>query len=65
MQRLTLLRLPAVRQKTGLCRTMLYQLMAEGTFPRPVSIGHRTVAWVESEVDAWISEQMNRRDAPH
>jgi prophage regulatory protein len=31
-------------------------------FPKPVKIGHGSVAWVESEVDAWISARMAERD---
>ncbi|MEP6774010.1 MAG: AlpA family phage regulatory protein [Chloroflexota bacterium] len=28
--------------------------MAAGTFPRSIILGANTVAWVQSEVNAWI-----------
>lgn len=50
-----LLRRPEVLRKTGIGGTStLYDWMAHGTFPRPVKIGARAVAWRESDVDAWI-----------
>ena len=47
-----LLRLAAVKELTGLSRSSIY---AECSFPRPVKIGPRAVAWVEAEVCQWIS----------
>ena len=47
----TLLRLPQVMAKSGLCRSAVY---AHPSFPKPVKIGGRATAWVESEIDAWI-----------
>lgn len=49
----TLLRLPDVMSRTGLSRSAVYAL--EG-FPKPVKLSGRAVAWVRSEVDAWIQE---------
>jgi predicted DNA-binding transcriptional regulator AlpA len=33
-----------------------------GLFPRPVKIGNKN-AWIESEIDAWIAERIQERDA--
>ncbi|MCE2541050.1 MAG: AlpA family transcriptional regulator [Acidobacteria bacterium] len=52
-----LLRLPAVLEKTGLRRSVLYALMTPGEFPRPLRIGARAVAWLEDEVDEWIRKR--------
>lgn len=49
-----LLRVREVLDRTGLRRSTLYRLMAEGKFPRPRQLGMRAVAWVESEVEEWI-----------
>ncbi|GGG72004.1 helix-turn-helix transcriptional regulator [Edaphobacter dinghuensis] len=49
----TLLRLPDVMGRTGLSRSAVYA--SEG-FPKPVKIGGRAVAWLQSEVEAWIAE---------
>ena len=41
----------------------MYEEIAEGKFPRPVKTGKRGVAWVESEIDAWIERLIAVRDA--
>jgi prophage regulatory protein len=56
------LRLPQVRERTGLGRTSIYNRMQDNAFPRPVPLGGNAVAWAESEVTAWIQEQIRRRD---
>jgi prophage regulatory protein len=62
----TILRLPAVKARTGLSRSTIYQRMADGTFPKPISLGTRAVGWVESEVEEWLLEliEASRRQAP-
>jgi prophage regulatory protein len=49
---MTILRLPAVRAETGLSRSTIYLRIAQGLWPRPVSLGPRTVGWPASEVAA-------------
>ena len=39
----------------------IYRKEKEGTFPRRVRLGANRVAWVQSEVLAWISERMAER----
>jgi prophage regulatory protein len=53
-----LMRLPEVREKIGLCRSTIYARVAQGTFPPPVSLGARAVAWPSHEIDAWIAERI-------
>jgi prophage regulatory protein len=50
----TVLRLPAVTRKTGLSRSAIYNRVADGSFPRSLSLGGRSRGWLESEIDAWI-----------
>lgn len=59
---LRLLRLEQVGEVTGLRRSMVYQLEAEGRFPRRVKLATRAVGWVESEVRAWIAARIATRD---
>jgi prophage regulatory protein len=59
----TVLRLPAVKARIGLSRSMIYYLVSEGSFPSPISLGPRAVGWLESEVDAWLSRQIQRSRA--
>ena len=48
----SILRLPAVKASTGLSRSTLYLRIAQGVFPRPVSLGARAVGWPDNEVAA-------------
>lgn len=54
----SILRLPAVKARTGLSRSTIYLRVAEGTFPKPVSLGGRAVGWVESEIQQWLEQQI-------
>ncbi|WP_255263519.1 helix-turn-helix transcriptional regulator [Pseudomonas aegrilactucae] len=47
------IRLPEVRQITGMGTTTIYKMVNEGAFPRQVALGGRSVAWVRSEVQEW------------
>ena len=55
---LRILRLPAVRRRTGLSRSSIYLRISEGRFPEPISLGTRAVGWVESEVTDWLKRQI-------
>ncbi len=57
-----LIRLKEVIDCTGLGRSTLYKFIADGQFPRPVSLGDRAVAWVDAEVDEWILAKVEARD---
>jgi prophage regulatory protein len=60
----SILRLPAVKNRTGLSRSTIYLRVSQGTFPRPVSLGGRAVGWVEEEVQSWLAERIaGRREA--
>jgi prophage regulatory protein len=56
-----LLRLGDVKALTGLSRTRLYLFASMGTFPRPVRIGPKAVAWRLSEINTWIAERPSTR----
>lgn len=45
-----ILRLKQVQDRTGLCRSSIYQLQAEKRFAQSVKISARAVGWYESEV---------------
>jgi prophage regulatory protein len=53
-----LIRRSEVIQRVGLCKASIYNRMNAGLFPRPVSIGGRSVAWLESDIDTWITERL-------
>lgn len=53
-----LIRVPEVLRRVGFSRTTMYELIKEGRFPDKVIIGARAVAFVESEIDAWIENNI-------
>lgn len=53
----TILRLPSVLQITGLSRSTIYAMMAEGTFPKPIKLGKRAVGWKDADVAAWVDDR--------
>lgn len=55
----TILRLPAVKARTGLSRSTIYLRVAEGAFPGPVRLGGRAVGWLESEVQDWLQRRID------
>lgn len=61
-----LLRLPQVKEMTGLSKSSIYQYEQEGRFPSRVGIGNRSVAWRQAEVAAWIESRkpVCRQDQP-
>jgi prophage regulatory protein len=59
-----LLRLPEVARRTGLGKSSIWVMVAEGTFPQPVRFGARCTRWVESEIEAWKAALIADRDGP-
>lgn len=49
-----LIRQPELLELTAKSRSSLYREINEGTFPAPVRIGKRAVAWRASEVYEWM-----------
>jgi prophage regulatory protein len=64
---LFILRRRQVEARTGLSRSSIYAKLrgtrpgeSDPTFPKPVSIGVRSVGWIEAEVEEWISRQIQK-----
>ena len=57
------IRLPTVIERTGYRRTAIYEKIAAGTFPAPVKLGPRAIAWIEEEIKEWMDERIADRDA--
>ena len=53
-----IIRMADVQARTGLSRSTIYQWVSDGSFPQPIRLGARAIGWIESEVDAWIREQI-------
>lgn len=54
----TLIRRKQVQARTGLSRSGMYQMIAEGAFPGSIKIGARSVGWVQSEIDEWVASRI-------
>lgn len=57
-----LLRLPQVLDRVGLKKTVVYDRIKDGTFPKPIKLGSASV-WLDSDIQAWIEAQV-RSAAP-
>lgn len=66
---LTILRRKQVEARTGLSRSSIYARLRQNpkrpgdydpTFPKPVSIGAKSIGFIESEVEAWIAAQIQK-----
>lgn len=53
-----LIRFPEVKDRTGLGRSVIYKYIEEGNFPKPIKIGKRAVAWLSTDIDTWIAQQV-------
>ncbi|MBX9722093.1 MAG: AlpA family phage regulatory protein [Candidatus Obscuribacterales bacterium] len=52
------LRLPQVKAKTGLANSTIWKATLEGTLPPPLSIGTKSVGWLDSELNAVIAARL-------
>ncbi|WP_353935339.1 AlpA family transcriptional regulator [uncultured Oxalobacter sp.] len=52
-----LLKIRDVMERTACSRTAIYEKMKHGAFPKQIKLGERAVAWMESDIDAWIEQQ--------
>ncbi len=57
------IRLKAVIARTGLGRSTIYKLQAEGKFPQSISLGARAVGWISSEIDDWVRFKVETRNS--
>ena len=59
----TLMKLPEVVALTRRSRSRIYADMERGAFPKPVKLGPRSIAFVESEVRDWLNARVAERAA--
>jgi prophage regulatory protein len=52
---------PEVERRVPYTRQWAYKLEKQGLFPRHVQVGPNRVAWLETEVDAWIEARAAER----
>jgi prophage regulatory protein len=54
-----LLKLPEVLAGTKTSRSFVYAGVKDGTFPAPLKIGKRSVAWTADSINSWIASKSN------
>lgn len=64
-----ILRRKQVEARTGLSRSSIYAKLRHNpkrpsdydpSFPTPVSVGAKAVGWIEAEIDAWLTAQVEK-----
>ena len=53
-----IIRLPAVKEKTGLSRSSIYLRMSKDEFPKSISLGDRAIGWLESDIEQWLEDKI-------
>jgi prophage regulatory protein len=59
-----LIRLPEVESRVSLRKSAIYAGVKAKTFPAPIKLSTRAVAWTESSISNWINERI-RAGARH
>lgn len=59
LDNVTFMRLPEVKAFSGLGKTSIYGQIRNRSFPAPVRLGPRAVAWIRSEVMQWALERVH------
>ena len=53
-----ILRLKRVTETTGLAKSTIYKKITLNEFPKQISLGAKSVGWLESDIQKWIEEQI-------
>ena len=53
-----------VIEATSMSKGQLYAKFKAGKFPAPVRVSENRVAWVRSEVEAWLAETVTHKWTP-
>ena len=56
---ISLKRFSDVLKQTGMKRSTLWLWINRGTFPKPIKLGEKAIAWPSNEIDAWIAERIS------
>ena len=55
-----ILRLPKVKERTGLSRSTIYLKVSRGEFPAPISLSSRAIGFVETEIESWLTHRIEQ-----
>ena len=57
-----LLKLYEVAELLSVCKSQVYNLVKQGYLPKPIKIGKRGSAWLQSDIDSWFKSKIEQRD---
>ena len=57
-----LIKLPEVCRQAGFGKSAIYEMINNGTFPKPIKLGYGS-RWSQQEVQAWMEELKAARKA--
>lgn len=57
-----LLKLFQVAEQLNVCKSQVYNLVKQGYLPKPIKIGKRGSAWLQSDIDSWFKSKIEQRD---
>lgn len=52
-----LVRIKDVALAVGLSRSSIYRMVSEGSFPAPLHLSTRTIAWKAADIQAWVDSR--------
>lgn len=58
-----LIKISEVIHRTAKSRSSIYKAINDGKFPKSYPNGDRAVAWLASDIDAWIDAQISKVSA--
>jgi prophage regulatory protein len=58
-----ILRIDCVAARVSFHPVHIRRLVRNNKFPAPIRLGENRVAWIESEIDAWLENKREERDA--
>ena len=57
-----LLKLFQVAEQLNVCKSQVYNLVKQGYLPKPIKIGRRGSAWLQSDIDSWFKSKIEQRE---
>jgi len=56
-----ILRRRDIEKQFGLSRSTIYEMMSNGTFPKPAKLGPRAVGWREEDLQNWFDNMQETK----
>lgn len=53
------IKIAEVRKMTGMSTSTIYERVLAKKFPSQIKLGPKAVAWIKSEVQAWVNERIS------